>query len=118
MAKHSVRWCAPSAARTSSWNRNRCRKKAPMAKERGDRKSTRLNSSHLGISYAVFCLKKKKKTKTHSEPNEKKTSYNDQRTLPIYTQKHIIHINDRRQTTKIREDNRSRLSTQRTDRRD
>src|SRR5438045_5471145 len=28
--------------------------------ERGDRKSTRLNSSHLGISYAVFCLKKKK----------------------------------------------------------
>src|SRR5262245_2732756 len=27
-----------------------------------DRKSTRLNSSHLGISYAVFCLKKKQKT--------------------------------------------------------
>src|SRR5262245_64150118 len=31
-----------------------------------DRKSTRLNSSHLGISYAVFCLKKKKDcTQTH-----------------------------------------------------
>src|SRR2546426_4442737 len=29
-----------------------------------DRKSTRLNSSHLVISYAVFCLKKKKKRKT------------------------------------------------------
>src|SRR2546426_12370785 len=29
---------------------------------RGDRKSTRLNSSHLVISYAVFCLKKKKRT--------------------------------------------------------
>src|SRR5947199_9085330 len=28
---------------------------------RQDRKSTRLNSSHLGISYAVFCLKKKKR---------------------------------------------------------
>src|SRR5262245_65344730 len=28
---------------------------------RRDRKSARLNSSHLGISYAVFCLKKKKK---------------------------------------------------------
>src|SRR5207302_6608804 len=28
-----------------------------------DRKSTRLNSSHVKISYAVFCLKKKKKTK-------------------------------------------------------
>src|SRR4051812_49885578 len=32
-----------------------------------DRKSTRLNSSHMSISYAVFCLKKKKK-----EKNEKK----------------------------------------------
>src|SRR5205814_8327822 len=29
-----------------------------------DRKSTRLNSSHLGISYAVFCLKKKKRKST------------------------------------------------------
>src|SRR5262245_37278377 len=36
---------------------------APPAEEDArDRKSTRLNSSHLGISYAVFCLKKKKKT--------------------------------------------------------
>src|SRR2546426_3282622 len=32
------------------------------AEDSGDRKSTRLNSSHLVISYAVFCLKKKKKT--------------------------------------------------------
>src|SRR5438477_7733385 len=31
--------------------------------ERRDRKSTRLNSSHMSISYAVFCLKKKKKKK-------------------------------------------------------
>src|SRR2546426_1879095 len=31
---------------------------------RRDRKSTRLNSSHLVISYAVFCLKKKKKKKS------------------------------------------------------
>src|SRR5438477_2380100 len=30
------------------------------ALSRGDRKSTRLNSSHMSISYAVFCLKKKK----------------------------------------------------------
>src|SRR5207253_10198688 len=30
---------------------------------KGDRKSTRLNSSHVAISYAVFCLKKKKKRK-------------------------------------------------------
>src|SRR5256885_15320938 len=32
----------------------------PSASLKGDRKSTRLNSSHLVISYAVFCLKKKK----------------------------------------------------------
>src|SRR5690348_18105354 len=31
----------------------------------GDRKSTRLNSRHPSISYAVFCLKKKKKNKTN-----------------------------------------------------
>src|SRR5699024_11398932 len=37
-------------------------------KSRQDRKSTRLNSSHVSISYAVFCLKKKKtRTKTRSE---------------------------------------------------
>src|SRR5947199_5632432 len=34
-----------------------------------DRKSTRLNSSHLGISYAVFCLKKKKIIYTNTEKN-------------------------------------------------
>src|SRR5437763_8979444 len=34
----------------------------------GDRKSTRLNSSHRCISYAVFCLKKKKKTKKQKSP--------------------------------------------------
>src|SRR5690242_20858047 len=35
----------------------------------GDRKSTRLNSSHMSISYAVFCLKKKKKK--NQRKNEK-----------------------------------------------
>src|SRR5258705_1062606 len=35
---------------------------AQCAMIKTDRKSTRLNSSHLGISYAVFCLKKKKHT--------------------------------------------------------
>src|SRR5690606_41085642 len=33
----------------------------PLPPRRGDRKSTRLNSSHVKISYAVFCLKKKKR---------------------------------------------------------
>src|SRR6266481_9208779 len=44
--------CGPRAA----WGRWCCR-------STGDRKSTRLNSSHSSISYAVFCLKKKKKKK-------------------------------------------------------
>src|SRR5436309_12342203 len=37
-----------------------------MQREGGDRKSTRLNSSHVKISYAVFCLKKKKKIEDDS----------------------------------------------------
>src|SRR5256885_3681298 len=43
-----------TAPRRSAWHRSAC------APPRRDRKSTRLNSSHLVISYAVFCLKKKK----------------------------------------------------------
>src|SRR5713101_9614386 len=37
-----------------------------------DRKSTRLNSSHMSISYAVFCLKKKKKQTKVTHPKKKK----------------------------------------------
>src|SRR5690242_21084418 len=37
-----------------------------QAKPGEDRKSTRLNSSHMSISYAVFCLKKKKTNKKQS----------------------------------------------------
>src|SRR5690606_40679439 len=36
-----------------------------VAYSRGDRKSTRLNSSHVKISYAAFCLKKKKRQALH-----------------------------------------------------
>src|SRR5277367_6865733 len=39
---------------------------------RPDRKSTRLNSSHITISYAVFCLKKKKKKRKGEEGEKKK----------------------------------------------
>src|SRR2546426_10720241 len=42
-------WVASAGNRSSAW------------RQAADRKSTRLNSSHLVISYAVFCLKKKKK---------------------------------------------------------
>src|SRR2546430_8688008 len=40
---------------------------------RGDRKSTRLNSSHSQISYAVFCLKKKKKNRRET-PHKNSTT--------------------------------------------
>src|SRR6266540_5298716 len=44
-----------------------------------DRKSTRLNSSHITISYAVFCLKKKKKkqNKYNTKKKKKKTKKNN-----------------------------------------
>src|SRR5947209_11857713 len=40
-----------------------------------DRKSTRLNSSHANISYAVFCLKKKKKKKIQKTKTSRLTTY-------------------------------------------
>src|SRR2546426_6541891 len=42
------------------------RMRGPSLLRFGDRKSTRLNSSHLVISYAVFCLKKKKNKPSHT----------------------------------------------------
>src|SRR5690606_41965161 len=48
---------APALLDQVAW----CRRRSPgHAAGRRDRKSTRLNSSHVKISYAVFCLKKKK----------------------------------------------------------
>src|SRR5256885_12359071 len=41
------------------------------AEEMEDRKSTRLNSSHLVISYAVFCLKKKKQRRPYTAPRDR-----------------------------------------------
>src|SRR5256885_12941405 len=54
----------PPPARTRGCRARTSRPDSAGAGSRSDRKSTRLNSSHLVISYAVFCLKKKKK-KTH-----------------------------------------------------
>src|SRR2546426_4527428 len=48
--------------RTNKPRFRRSRLACPAETAYADRKSTRLNSSHLVISYAVFCLKKKKKT--------------------------------------------------------
>src|SRR5947199_3783103 len=78
--RHGVLWPAQclGAARRGAHRRRGPRRRAGGA----DRKSTRLNSSHLGISYAVFCLKKKKKKKkkehdttngTEKQPHRMKT---------------------------------------------
>src|SRR5256885_5467821 len=60
-----IRICRRIAVRKPSWRPRDFRPVSdtvlPGLVARVDRKSTRLNSSHLVISYAVFCLKKKKK---------------------------------------------------------
>src|SRR5262245_64679748 len=50
----------------------------PLHQRGEDRKSTRLNSSHLGISYAVFCLKKKNK----EQPTTQQAKHAHLRTRP------------------------------------
>src|SRR5438034_7233659 len=50
---------------------------AGCPRRKGDRKSTRLNSSHTVISYAVFCLKKK----------------TQERKLPLDMTSHLLHVN-------------------------
>src|SRR5208337_5187388 len=53
----------------------------PARPRAGDRKSTRLNSSHRCISYAVFCLKKKKKKQSrHCQKKKKKKKKNKNKT--------------------------------------
>src|SRR2546426_8889656 len=64
-----------------------------------DRKSTRLNSSHLVISYAVFCLKKKKKTYNKSlhlnseeKTSELNTPYNHQYLILHQLANHLARV--------------------------
>src|SRR5207249_11032384 len=73
----SRRRCRVSAAARRSADAGRpCaraareRSRRACASDRPDRKSTRLNSSHVSISYAVFCLKKKKKKKKTKDSKE------------------------------------------------
>src|SRR2546430_13630354 len=65
---------APLLIHDADLNGHRLETKRVLDSREQDRKSTRLNSSHSQISYAVFCLKKKKYTTatciiTHSEPH-------------------------------------------------
>src|SRR5215469_17082909 len=59
---------AAGSAPPCAWRRCMAR----VARSAADRKSTRLNSSHVEISYAVFCLKKKKKKKKKNKKKKKK----------------------------------------------
>src|SRR2546430_10951617 len=62
--------CRSSKKTINGLRRASSRRKALSS--RLDRKSTRLNSSHSQISYAVFCLKKKKQTCLQDPPNSPK----------------------------------------------
>src|SRR6266480_7551873 len=64
-------WMYAAALTMRPWRGFRSRNVTPR-RARQDRKSTRLNSSHMSISYAVFCLKKKKKQKNNSTSTKKK----------------------------------------------
>src|SRR2546430_12108054 len=55
---------------SSRFHREAATAPPPLDGGEGDRKSTRLNSSHSQISYAVFCLKKKKKDTTTPKHNK------------------------------------------------
>src|SRR5688500_20091835 len=61
----NCRWSATSMV-TEKTTSSRSSRSSRQGSDR-DRKSTRLNSSHLVISYAVFCLKKKKNKKNNHE---------------------------------------------------
>src|SRR5205814_3835017 len=63
--------------------------------DHGDRKSTRLNSSHLGISYAVFCLKKKKKKKKNLIANKQKIINDTNQELSYNNNNNNISNNNR-----------------------
>src|SRR5690606_41501208 len=74
----------PASALGSRRSRGRRQRKVPLSRaERAapammpDRKSTRLNSSHVKISYAVFCLKKKKKRNEHRRVQQSLDRHHD-----------------------------------------
>src|SRR5437762_3929062 len=66
------RWHARSPASDTGLGFLGASRRPGSTQKSQDRKSTRLNSSHRCISYAVFCLKKKKKKKTKSKQLKKK----------------------------------------------
>src|SRR5262245_62362859 len=76
-----------------------------------NRKSTRLNSSHLGISYAVFCLKKKKKPKHKQDDKEKLLNKPAALERTITHEQEVITMRKQALATAKHVSNRSRLMT-------
>src|SRR5438128_4830470 len=70
----------------------RCREARARGIAEGDRKSTRLNSSHGSISYAVFCLKKKKKKKNNKKKKDNQQKRYDSKAIRriSYTQPQCV----------------------------
>src|SRR5438105_5166637 len=88
----------PSRARSAKARRlcvarSRARSTSPCASGAADRKSTRLNSSHEWISYAVFCLKKKKQIMDNTN-----TMYTYRRQTDLHVPDVLlgVHIDHRR----------------------
>src|SRR5436305_2411442 len=72
------------AAEKWGWSHTSIRALSSEGEKRSrDRKSTRLNSSHVRISYAVFCLKKKKKKKQKKDKKKRKEKKNDREAKSI-----------------------------------
>src|SRR5205807_6275040 len=89
LLRHSINEQVTRRVRPASCNA--CRQVTQLeavddAGGKSDRKSTRLNSSHLVISYAVFCLKKKKKKK------QKKTNHTNNQYKNINKKKYNCNL--------------------------
>src|SRR2546421_8352768 len=74
--------------------RSRAASRRAAASADGDRKSTRLNSSHDQISYAVFCLKKKKRTLTNLHTSTSKTVIPNRLAICSCTDRQLAHTSD------------------------
>src|SRR5256885_7484718 len=85
MSRPRPSWCSPRATSRAA---------APTGTR--DRKSTRLNSSHLVISYAVFCLKKKNShsaatTSCFVAARDVDAAYNGHVVLPHHRRQHVVY---------------------------
>src|SRR5437773_3173328 len=67
----SRRWSSGAKDRSSTSARSKAFAGTRPTRSTADRKSTRLNSSHITISYAVFCLKKKNQTMANTGNRDK-----------------------------------------------